>query len=371
MSEFFYSFKRPKEEVNIINEFKNSFEKSQVFYKNKDYNQAIEELKISYNYLNDIWDEYPKIQTLFLMIKSLFHAKKYSECLSLQAKLSDKILIESQRDKEKFINKHYILIKIRAKIAMYRLLINFILDNLDNSVESILEIIKDLSENKTYSLEDKINFFWNYIKTLLKIAGITKTHKFELFKQDYDSMVIIEKNNNNNFITNHHCIFEPIKKIESSMLDKYKAFMNYKLRSNLYDALDNEYYLHNFGVKNDKVMKFLQKNMYLYVRDNNKEKLVERCQIFLFLGKIDLKKKFNLTMNELIYIQKRRIVKFDIIFASLVGAFGLTFKKYFANQNRFSFSNSIKKNKFNQKIKEMEKKIKFLKSSKLFNFLSL
>ena len=195
MSDYFYSFKRPKAEISIINKFKKSFEKSQQFYKNKDYIQTIEELKLSYNYLNDIWDDYPKIQTLFLMAKSFFYTKKYSEFLFFQSKLLSKILIESQRDKGKINKKHYTLIKIKAKILMYTLLINFISDKLDNCIESIHDIIEDLSHNKSYSLDDKIIFFWNYIKTLLKIAGTTKTLKFKLFKQDYDSMVIIEKKN--------------------------------------------------------------------------------------------------------------------------------------------------------------------------------
>ena len=369
MSEFFGLYKRPKSEINIINKFQISFEKSQNFYKNKDYLQALEELKISYNFLNDIWDEYPKIRTLFLIIKSLFYTKKFMECLSLKPKILEKILIETKRDKEKSQKKQDIFIKIKSKISMYTLIINFILDKLDNSVESVIEVIKDLSENNNYSLDDKIKYFWNYIKTLLKISGITKTYKFELFKQDYNSMLVIEKKNNNNLIPNNQCIYEPIKKIEYSILDKYKLFMNSKLRNNLYVVLDNEYYFINFGLKNDRVMKFLQKNMHMYVRENNKEKLVELFQSFLFLGKIDLKKKFNMNMNELLYVQKRRIEKFDVIFASIIGAFSHIFKKYFNKPKKLYFSNSTKKNnsKSNTNIKEIENQIKLLKSTSLFN----
>ena len=255
-------------------------------------------------------------------------------------------------------------------MAVYDLLINFIYDNLDKSVESILDVIKYLSENDSLSLDDKIKYFWNYIKTFLKIAGVTETNKFKLFKQDYDSMIIIEKKNNISPMNN--CIYEPIKKIDRTILDKYKVLMNSKLKTNLYEYLDKEYYLIKFGISNDNVMKFLQKNMNMYVRDNNKVKLIELFQTFIFLGKINLKKKYNMTMNEIIYVQKRRIEKFDIIFSNLVGAFNNIFKKYYTNENKISFSTSINnknKNRINNSIEEIKKQINFIKSSSFINNL--
>ena len=41
----------------------------------------------------------------------------------------------------------------------------------------------------------------------------------------------------------------------------------------------------------DKIMYFLQKNIDLYVRDNNKQKLIENFETFITLNKIDLKKR--------------------------------------------------------------------------------
>ena len=185
-------------------------------------------------------------------------------------------------------------------------------------------------------------------------------------------MIIIEKKNNINFPPMNNCIYEPIKKIDRTILDKYKVLMNSKLKNNLYEYLDKEYYFINFGISDDNVMKFLQKNMDMYVRDNNKVKLVELFQTFLFLGKINLKKKFDLNINEIIYIQKRRIEKFDIIFNNLVGAFNHIFKKYYTNENKISFSNSIvnkNKKRLSHNIKEIKKQIKFINSSSFINNL--
>ena len=76
-------------------------------------------------------------------------------------------------------------------------------------------------------------------------------------------------------------------------------------------------------------MSFLQKNIEMYVRDNNKQKLIENFETFLTLNRTDLKREFGLTMNQLIHEQKRRIEAFDIIFSNLVGAFSHIFKNYF------------------------------------------
>ena len=365
MSYLFIQNKRPNAENNIIQQFIVSFQQSQQFYKNKEYHKVLEELIISNKLLIDIWDEYPKIKTLYLMMKSFYHIKKYSQCLSIQTIILEKILIEEQRDKGICKEKNDFFIKVKAKIGAYHLIINFIYDNLDKSIQSIIDFIKDTSENEILSLDDKIKYFWNYIKTILKISGITKTNKFKLFKQAYDSMIIIEKKE---YESINNCIYEPIKKIDRYMKDKYKIFMNLKLRTNLYEILDKEYYHINFGLTNDKIIKvmnFLQKNMHVYVRENNKIKLIELFHTFLDLGKINLKHIFNMTMNEIIHIQKRRIEKFDIIFANLVGAFTHIFKKYFTNENFISFTKPVDgKNiiRLNHSLKEINKQYKILKS---------
>ena len=356
MSELFADYKRPKAEIKIIQEFIKSFKISLQLYKNKEFQLALEESKKSYNYLTDIWDEYPKIKVLYLLMKLSFKTRQYSQCLSLYSKIYEKILIERKRDKGNNKEKIDSLIKIEAKIAVYQIMINFIYDNLDQSVELLLEVIKYLSENGKLSIDYKIKYFWNFIKSFLKITGITKTLKFESFKQDYDSMIIIEKKNIDSHTSQkNNCRYEPKKKIDRNMKDKYKLFMNIKLRNNLYEKLDKEYFFVTFGKEDDKVMNFLQKNIHLYVRDNNKIKLVELFNTFLVLGKINLKKIYNMTMNEMIHIQKRRIEKFNIIFANLVGAFNHIFKKYYNNENiRMKLSRSLK---------ELKKQVNILKLS--------
>ena len=66
----------------------------------------------------------------------------------------------------------------------------------------------------------------------------------------------------------------------------------------------------------------------MYVRDNNKQKLIENFQTFLTLNRIDLKRELGQNMNQLIHEQKRRIETFDIIFSNLVGGFNFIFKNY-------------------------------------------
>ena len=375
MEELFNNYKRPKVEIIIIEKFIKLFQNSQSLYKNKEYQKALEELKKSYNLLIDIWDEYPKIKTLFLIMKSYFHVKQYSKCLSLHKEILEKIIIEKNREKDqnkgKIKEKNDLFIKIQAKMEVYYLLINFIYDNLDFSIKSIINMIKYLSETNDLSLEEKVKYFWNYIKTFIKITGITKTNKFLLFKQDYDSMIIIAKNDFMDIIAPiNNCVYKPVKKIEKTMIDKYKAFMNSKLKTNLYEILDKEYYLINYGKTNDKVMNFLQKNIHIYVKEHNKVKLVKLFQTFIVLGKINLKEQFNMTMNEILYTQKRRIEKFDIIFANLAGAFNHIFSKYYAYETKMILSKSlIGKNKMilSQNFKEIKKHLKLIKSSSSFN----
>lgn len=362
MAYLFNNYKRPKAELKRIDKFIESYEKSQNYYKDKDYLKALEELQISYNLLIDIWDEYPKIKTLYLMMNSFFNSKQYSQCLSLHEEITKRISIEKQRDKKISKEKHNLFLKIQARVSVYFLFINFIYDNLDNSIESVLDKIKYLSENNNLLLEDKIKYFWEYLKGFVKITGITKTKKYEIFKQDYDSMLITEKNNN----SKDNNIDKPVKKIAKHILDKYKSFMNSKLRTTLYEILDREYFYVKFEKPNERVITFLQKNMNIYVRENNKSKLLEVFYHFLVLGKIDLKKSFNMTMQEMVHIQKRRIEKFDAIFANIVGAFNHIFKKYFNDEIEISFADTlIEQNKIrlSQNLKEIKKQIKMLKAS--------
>ena len=170
MSELFNNYNRPKSELRIIAKFLTSFKASQDYYKNKEYLKALEELKISYNLLIDIWDEYPKIKTLYLMIKSFYYARQYSNCLPLHDEIIRRMEIEEKRDKKIIKEKVDLFIKIKARVDVYKLLINFIFDNLDTSVDLILDMIKYLSNNTNLTLEYKIAYFFEYLKSFLKIV---------------------------------------------------------------------------------------------------------------------------------------------------------------------------------------------------------
>jgi serine/threonine protein phosphatase PrpC len=133
-----------------------------------------------------------------------------------------------------------------------------------------------------------------------------------------------------------------VKKIKKAMLDEYKSFMNLKLRGIIYESLDKEFYCEKYGNDKDKIMYFLQKNIDMYVRDNNKQKLIENFETFITLNKIDLKKELGFNMNQLIHEQKRRIETFDIIFSNLVGAFSHIFKNYFDEDQNDVLSRKFK-----------------------------
>ena len=345
MTDLFIEFRRPKAEKEIINNFIISYEKGENLYKSKEYMKALEEFKIALNYLNDIWDEYPKICTLYLIMKTLFHLRNYGECLSLQEEILGKIKLENKRDKEKSKNKHDTFIKIESKIDVYNLLINFIFDNSSKSVECILGMIHYLSQESEMTLEEKILYFWNYLKGFLQISGITKTNNFKLFKHKYDSMLIEDKSNKVKSLSNsssiYQCIYNPNIKMDPSIIDLYKSIMNIKLKIHLYEILDKEFFLNNFGFEKDKVISFLHKNMHIYVYEKNKQKLLQFFNTFVALGKIDLKQKFNMTMNEIILMQKSRMEDFDIIFSNLIGGFHHIFKKYMKTEKKICLAKSF------------------------------
>ena len=341
MSNLFIDIKRPRAEQNIINNFIKIYKRGMSFYKSKDYSKALDEFRSAYELLEDIWDEYPKICTLYLITKSLFHNRNYGECLSLHDEIMAKIEVEKKRDNSKI--KKNMFIKIEAKMDAYHLLINFILDNASKSIECALNMIKFLSQDKNMSLEDKTVYFYNYIKSFIQMSGITKSNIFKDFKKAYDSMIIEEKLNNGNLFNesssmlkymNHHN-----KKINPSIIDNYKTLMNIKLKSHLYELLDSEYYLLKFGIENDKVINFLHKNMSIYVYEKNLEKLLNLFTIYLALGKIDLEKKFNMTMKQIIFLQKSRMEDFDIIFSNLTGGFFHIFKTYMQTEKKIYFGN--------------------------------
>ena len=347
MADLFGNYKRPNAEKKVIEKFIKLYENSKNLFKNKNYLEALEKLNIGYQLLLDIWDQYPKVVTLYLIMKGYFYSKQYNKC---------KQTLEALDSMLKYIdkNKKDIFIKIKSKILLYQLIIFFISDDIDNSVDSIINLIKYLSNNPTFNLEDKAKFFWHYIKSFLKITGITKSNKFYLLQEGYNSMIVEQVNINNNENENN----TPVKKVNRHMVEIYKNFMNSKLRGIMYELLDKEFYFVKYGKRNDKVMIFLQKNINIFVRDNNRERLVKLFHTFVVLNKTNLKKEFNMTLEELVFEQKRRIEAFDRIFSNLVGAFNHIFRIYYAEE----LPNISKKLRKNSNIKNFKININELKN---------
>ena len=125
------------------------------------------------------------------MMKSSFYTKQYDNCEKILEHLNS-MLEYIPKDKND------IFIKIKAKILIYQLILFFIDDDIDNSIDSIIGLIKYLTNHPTFNLEDKSKFFWAYIKSFLKITGITNSNKFLLLKEGYDSMIVEQININNN-----------------------------------------------------------------------------------------------------------------------------------------------------------------------------
>ena len=319
MTELFGDYKRPKAEIKYIEKFIKKFNIAKNEYKSKNYKHAIDLLSQSYELLIDIWDEYPKIVTLYLIMKSQFYCKEYDNCEITKSKIDETLLLIYKTKRSEFY-------KIKSKILLYDLIIFFIKDEINKSIDSVLGTISYIGQNEDMSIEERTLFFWKYLKGILKLTGITKSKKFEIFQEEYNAMIFEDMNIQTNK-ENQENIY--IKKIKKCMLDEYKSFMNSKLRSIIYEYLDKEFYYEKYGKKCDKIMSFLQKNIEMYVRDNNKQKLIENFETFLILNRTDLKKEFGQNMNQLIHEQKRRIETFDIIFSNLVGAFNYIFKNYF------------------------------------------
>ena len=359
MSELFGDYKRPKAEKKVIEKIIKIYEKSKDLFKNKNYLEALEGLKNSYQLLLDIWDKYPKIIILYLLMKGYFYTEQFDKSKAIIDQL-ESMLIFIPREKND------VFIKIKSKILVYQLILYYIGDDIDSSIDSIIGMIKYLSNHPFFDLEDKAKFFWHYIKSFLKITGITNSNKFHLLKEGFNSMIVEEvkltnNNGNDENKNNQNEESKPIKKVNRFMMETYKNFMNSKLRGIIYEVLDKEFYYVKYHKINDKVMMFLHKNINIFVRDNNKERLLELFHTFVVLNKTNLKKEYNMTLDELVFEQKRRIEAFDRIFSNLVGAFNHIFRQYFAEElpnlsKRIRNKSNIKNFKIN--INELKNLIK-------------
>ena len=356
MSELFGNYKRPRAEKKVIEKFIKIYQKARSLFKSKNYLESLSQFNTAYELLTDIWDVYPKIVTLYIMMKGHFYTKQYQDC---------KDIIDILEPLLEYIpkNRYNLFIKIKSKIMIYQLILYFIYNDLDASLESIIDMIKYLSNSTIFTLEEKTKFFWKYIKGFLKITGITEGNKFRILKEGFDSMIVEqillndeEENNKKKEKT------QPSKKINRNMMEIYKNFMNSKLRNIIYEALDKEFFEIKYHKKNDKVMVFLHKNMDIFIRDNNKDKLMEIFHTFITLNKMNLKKEYNMSLNQLVYEQKRRIEAFDKIFNNLVGSFNNIFKNDFSmplpNITKNIKKNILTKKSFKFNIKELKDMIK-------------
>ena len=108
--------------------------------------------------------------------------------------------------------------------------------------------------------------------------------------------------------------------------------MNSKIRQIIYEHLDKKFYYYKYGEINSKIMLFLNRNMDLYINSDIKDKLIEKFNNYLLVTKIDLKEKFNMSMNDLIQEQKRRLLGFHTIYSNIVGAFNHIFRSHFTEK---------------------------------------
>ena len=92
MSDLFGDFKRPKAELTIIDKFVQLFNQSRKEYKSKNYQKALAGFKAEYEILRDIYDVYPKIVLLYLIIKCSFKLNDYNNCESYISKLENNLM---------------------------------------------------------------------------------------------------------------------------------------------------------------------------------------------------------------------------------------------------------------------------------------
>ena len=351
MSEFFGNYKRPKAELIIIDKFIQLFNQSRKEYKSKNYQKALSGFKLEYEMLKDIWDIHPKIELLYLIVKCKFKLNDYKDCDLYLIKLNESLNGLYQFKKKIFL-------KFKSKFYLYYFILNFILDDLEKSINTVIEMITYLKESELFSLEEKIYFFWIYIKGFIKFGDKNKSKKFLLFKEQYDSMLVEETNEK---IRYNQGFDIKEQKIIRGFVEEYKSFMNSKMRQFIYENLDIKYNYVKYGKINPKIIQFLNKNIDIYIKSDKKDKLIEKMKGFLMVTKIDLNENINLSMNQLIQEQKRRILAFNTIFSNIVGAFNHIFKNYLTDKEitfkQISHSKSMQTMYGNKEIKEMEEKL--------------
>lgn len=351
MSDFFGDYNRPRAEINLIEKFIILFNESKKEYKSKNYQRALSGFKAGYEILKDIYDIYPRMVVLYLIIKTKLKLNQFKDCNYYIIKLNNDLpdLIKFKKD---------IFIKYKSKSFLFELILYFTLDNIEKSIDIVIQMITYLRDSDILSLEEKVYFFWVYIKGFIKISENIKTRKFMYFKEQYDSMLVEEIKQKRKY---DEGIEIKEKKISRGFVEDYKSFMNSKMRQMIYENLDKKFYYCKYGEINNKIMFFLNRNMDIYINSESKDKLIEKFNNYLLITKIDLNEKFNMSMNQLIQEQKRRILGFNTIFSNIVGAFNHIFNNHLTEKEisfkKLSHSKSMQVIYGEKEIKEIEQNI--------------
>jgi tetratricopeptide (TPR) repeat protein len=145
MSNLFGDFKRPRAEKKVIDQFIKKFENAKTLFKSKNYLEALTEYNKAYELLSDIWDVFPKIITLYIIMKGYFYTRQYDSCRNIMDILEP--LLE-YIPKSKFD----LFIKLKSKIMIYQLILEFIYNHLDESFDAVIGMIKYLSQNDIFTL---------------------------------------------------------------------------------------------------------------------------------------------------------------------------------------------------------------------------
>ena len=130
MSDLFGNYKRPRAEKKVIEKFVKKYEKAKSLFKSKNYIESLNEFNSAYELLSDIWDVFPKIVTLYSMMKGYFYTRQYEEC---------KNIIDTLEPMLEYIpkNKFELFIKIKSKIMVYQLILYIIYDELDMAFDAL------------------------------------------------------------------------------------------------------------------------------------------------------------------------------------------------------------------------------------------
>ena len=361
MSEYFGKYIRPKAEIKVIEKYITIFEQSKKYYKQENYQKALSGFISGYEILTDIFDIYPKVITLHSIIKTQFKLNNYNSSEIYLNKLKQFLPFLLEHKKEGFL-------KYKPKLFLYEFIIDFINKNLEESLVHITEFITYLKNIKILSLEEKVVFFWNFIKNFVKIGESVKSKNFLFFKDQYNAMLVEE--NANKKILDKICIIKE-KKILREFVNYYKAFMNSKLKELIFENLDKIYYFHKYGKVDEKILNFLNKNIEVYVESGEKDILMKKFEHYLLITKTDLNQKFNMSMERFISEQRIRIKCFNTAFLNIVGAFSQIFKNYLTDKEltlgllkkNTSMNLLLNKNDIQQMEQKLIKKIKIVKKS--------